>query len=201
MTDESGEDRSPPPGPADGSEPADNDESLRDNTEDADDADADADAVPLPPPRRRRVKALWVLAAGIVLLVVASLLTRVGKGGGSSGSASSPGAVPSPGVNSGASTPSTPSAAADAGIVSCSASGLGYATARVVVTNHGTSVSSYLVTVDFHSPDGRQEISTATTAVERVGPGRRSPPQVANSIEMVHRRYVCSVADVSPYAP
>jgi len=95
----------------------------------------------------------------------------------------------------------TPDATADAEVVSCGTSALGYAAARLAVTNHGAAAMSYLVTVAFRSPDGREKITSATTAIERVPPGRRSATVTANSVDMVSRAFVCRVSSARAYAP
>jgi len=201
--DDADEQESPQPGDSDEAEP--NEPHQGDESNEGESSDKQS-------PRSRR-HVLTFAGITVVTFGVASLLAQVGGSIQPSSTTSGPTTKPSGAAgkasSQAASARASASAAAasaaakpDVGVVSCSTSQLGYAAAQLVVTNHGPATSSYLVTVDFHSPDGRT-ITTATTAVERVLPGRRSTPQLANSIDMITgiSGLRCTIAKATAYAP
>ena len=192
-------------------QPGDSDEAEANEPHEGDESNEGESSDKQSPRSRRHV--LTFAGITVVTFGVASLLTQVGGSIQPSSTTSGPAAKPSGAAgkasSQAASARASASAAAasaaakpDVGVVSCSTSQLGYAAAQLVVANHGPATSSYLVTVDFRSPDGRT-ITTATTAVERVLPGRRSTPQLANSIDMITgiSGLRCSIAKATAYAP
>lgn len=72
----------------------------------------------------------------------------------------------------------------------------GWADAKVVVTNHSSKSSNYVITIAFESKDGKTQIGTGAVIVQNLLPGQSSSPQDANSLQAAPAGgYVCKISD------
>ena len=91
-------------------------------------------------------------------------------------------------------------AAADVTLASCSTDDAGFATSAVVIANHSSKTSNYIVTVTFTTKTG-QQLGTGTAAVNNLVAGQSSTPQEANSLtDAPAGSFTCEVAEVTRYA-
>lgn len=136
-------------------------------------------------PRRAALAATIAATA----MLAAGCKTSTG-GGASTGSTSGATAASSKG----------PAHAEDVAIASCGNDDAGFAAAKVVVTNHSSKASNYIVTIAMESPDGKTQIGTALVSVDNLGPGQASAPQDASSLQTPAGMYVCKVASITRLA-
>jgi hypothetical protein len=95
----------------------------------------------------------------------------------------------------------TTSHASDVAISSCSPNGQGDASASVVVTNHSSKASDYLITIAMNAKGSGQRIGTGTVTLDNLAAGQRSAPLAAESfVTAPNTGYVCQVADVTRFA-
>lgn len=102
---------------------------------------------------------------------------------------------------SASSTSSIPHAE-DIKITACANGGLGGPTATVVVTNHSSKASNYIVTIAFDSADGKTQLGTGDVAVNDLQPGQSSSPQTADSLSTTPgpAGFTCRLTDLTRYA-
>ncbi len=147
-----------------------------------------------------RHKILTGIGALIVIAIVASIASSGGKSG--NGTASPVGA--SSGAPAATSSPKAAGAIAhseDIAISTCAADELGYANSKVVITNHSSKPSNYIVTIAMDTPDGKTQIGTGNAVVNNLAPGQASAAQDANTLMKAPAGgYVCKLASVTRYS-
>ena len=136
----------------------------------------------------RRAALLAALAAAAVL--AAGCKTSTGGGTASTG------------ASSGATVASSnaPAHSEDVAITACTPDAAGFAAAKVVVTNHSSKASNYIINIVMESPDGKTQIGTGLVSVNGLAPGQASSPQDASSLQSVNGPYTCRVGDITRYA-
>ncbi len=88
----------------------------------------------------------------------------------------------------------------DVKITSCAKDAtLGYVSAGVLITNHSSKPSNYLVTVVFESPDGSTQLGTGIAAANDLQPGQKAP-ETAAGLDQVTGKFTCRVSAVTRYA-
>lgn len=87
----------------------------------------------------------------------------------------------------------------DVKITACAKDSLGDISAKVLITNHSSKASNYLVTLAFDSPDGKTQLGTGLAAVNDLQPGQKSPQNVASFVTATGK-FVCRVSSVTRYA-
>jgi len=147
-----------------------------------------------PPPRKRRRKWPYVLGGLLALIVVIGIASS--SGGGKSSSSSSP-AVQS---STGSSGSQPLQHASDVVVTSCVPDSVGFAAAKVVVTNTSSKASNYVITVTFESAGGATQVGTGLATVDGLLPGQKSVPQDVSSLQAAPAGYTCRVTDVTRYA-
>lgn len=92
--------------------------------------------------------------------------------------------------------------AEDIKITGCANGSLGGPTATVVITNHSSKASNYIVTIAFDSPDGKTQLGTGNAAVNDLQPGQSSAPQTADSLSTTPgpAGFTCRLSDLTRYA-
>lgn len=140
-------------------------------------------------------KLRWIILGVVALIVIVSIATN-GGGGGSKGSSTS-----SPVVQSSTGSSSKPlQHAGDVVITSCVPDSVGYAAAKVIVTNTSSKASNYVVTVTFETAGGATQVGTGLATVDGLLPGQKSVPQDVSSLQTAPAGYTCRVTDVTRYA-
>jgi len=150
------------------------------------------------PRRKRRRKWPFVLGGLLALIVIVSIATS-GGGGSKSSSTSSP-AVQSSTSSSGSTGSKPLQHAGDVAVTSCVPDSVGYAAAKVVVTNTSSKASNYAVTVTFETAGGATQVGTGLATVDGLLPGQKSVPQDVSSLQTAPAGYTCRVTDVTRYA-
>lgn len=155
-----------------------------------------------------RHKVLGVAGAVVLIIVIASVAAE--SGSSKKASTTTPASAAAPVATSSAttaapavtSTPkSAPSHAEDVAIAACTPDELGNASAQVVVTNHSSKSSNYLITIAMESKDGKTQVGTGNVVVNNLGPGQASSPQTADSVTPAPPAgYTCRVADITRFA-
>ncbi len=87
----------------------------------------------------------------------------------------------------------------DVTITTCAKDDAGFVDAKVLITNHSSKASNYLVTVAFESPDGTTQLGTGIAAVNDLQPGQKAPED-ANSLQSATGKFTCRVSAVTRYA-
>jgi len=140
-------------------------------------------------------KLRWIILGVVALIVVISIATSSG-GGSKSSSTSSPTVQASTG-----SSGSKPlQHASDVAITSCVPDSIGYAAAKVVVTNTSSKASNYVITVTFEAAGGATQVGTGLASVDGLLPGQKSVPQDVSSLQTAPAGYTCRVTDATRYA-
>ena len=98
------------------------------------------------------------------------------------------------------STSAGPAHSEDVAITACAPDDAGFAAAKVVVTNHSSKASNYIVNIVMESPDGKTQIGTGLVSVNGLAPGQASSPQDASSLQAASGPYNCRVGDITRYA-
>jgi hypothetical protein len=143
-----------------------------------------------------------------VIVLIAVITSAAGGGKGSAGTSA---VAPAAGSKSDASPASgavsssankTHPPAGDVAIASCAPdSDAGWVDAKVVVTNHSSKTSNYLVTIAFTSKDNATQIDTGLVAVNNLAPGQASAPQDAmGTNDAPAAGFACKAAQVERYA-
>ncbi|MGF7233458.1 MAG: hypothetical protein ACQSGP_00650 [Frankia sp.] len=71
----------------------------------------------------------------------------------------------------------------------------------VVVTNHSSKTSDYIITVAMNTTGTGAQLGTGNVAVNNLAPGQSSTPQDANSLTAAPSAgYTCKVARVDRFA-
>jgi len=132
----------------------------------------------------------WVMlaAAGLAAASLAACKTSTGA----SASTSTGGAT--------AKASAGPAHSEDVAITACAPDDAGFAAAKVVVTNHSSKASNYIVNIVMESPDGKTQIGTGLVSVNGLAPGQASSPQDASSLQTANGPYTCRVGDITRYA-
>lgn len=176
-------------------------------------------------PKKPRRKWPWITGAVVVVLIIISAATGGSSNKDSDDTASAapvvnsePSAAPSPSSSSATSSSPTgsPSTQAshksssnskpfqhteDVKITSCAADELGFANAKVVVTNHSSKGSNYVITVAFEAQNGTVQVGTGTAVINDLQPGQSSVEQDANSLEKAPASgFTCRISDATRYA-
>lgn len=152
--------------------------------------DAPPSAPPYGPPpgyklkRKKRFYQRWLfwIPVAIIAIIIASVSATAGGSNSqdtaadstaSTAATSAPSAAPSPGVSNGL---GSHNAAADVTVGKLKAKKItgdvAYYYVPVVVTNHSSKRSDYVVTVALESADGKQQIDTATVLVQNLEAGQ-----------------------------
>lgn len=151
-----------------------------------------------PPPKKKTHKLRWALLGLLALFVVIGIANAAGGGGGGGGGKSS---STTPAVQSSSSSSSKPlQHASDVVVTSCVPDSVGYAAAKVVVTNTSSKASNYAVTVTFETAGGATQVGTGLATVDGLLPGQKSVPQDVSSLQTAPAGYTCRVTDVTRYA-
>lgn len=91
--------------------------------------------------------------------------------------------------------------AEDVAVTDCVADDAGYAASKVVVTNHSSKPSNYIIEIAFESKDGKTQVGTGTVAVNSLTAGPASSPQTANSLTKAPADgYTCKLAQLTRYS-
>ncbi|WP_239405425.1 hypothetical protein [Frankia sp. Cj3] len=159
-----------------------------------------------PPPPKRNGKKITLVGLGVfaVLMAIAATIgSRVNAPTATVAAAPvTPVATSAPGSTA-AQASATPRAlkySEDVTITACAPNDIGYAAAQVVVTNHSSKPSNYLVTIAMESKDGRTQIGTGVVMVSSLAPGQSSPQEADALRDAPAGGYVCRIADITRYA-
>jgi hypothetical protein len=159
-----------------------------------------------PPPPKKKHTGLKVTGAVMGVLIVVGIISSAagGSSGKTSSTASSSTTSPVASHTAGALTNSTNSAhppTADVAVTACSADDLGDVDAKVVVTNHSSKTSNYLITIAMTSRDGATQIDTGNAVVNNLAPGQATAPQDAMGSQTAPAGgFACKVAQVDRYS-
>lgn len=145
-------------------------------------------------------KTAGLAGAGIVLALMAGCgSTSTAKGGSSTSNPPAQGKVTS--------SPSPTASASiahseDVKITSCKAGALGGPSATVVVTNHSSKPSNYIIEISFESADGKTQYGTGNAAVNSLNPGQSSAPQTADALTTTPAPagFACRLSQLTRYA-
>lgn len=87
----------------------------------------------------------------------------------------------------------------DVELVGCEPTDLGYLGSEVRVTNLSSERSNYFVEVAFSTPDGTEQLDTATATVHALKPDQAAT-ETANSYQVeADGGYECEVIDITRY--
>lgn len=161
-------------------------------------------AAPPPAPPKKGSKGKYVLVGVGVLLLLATCGAVVGGSGGTNtpNGVTAQTAAAAAGGQPAGQAPAAPAAvehAEDVQITNCASDAVGWAEADVVVTNHSSKTSNYIINIVFESADGAQQVGTGLVAVNNLNPGQRSE-QTANALKNGIPGMVCKVSDITRYA-
>lgn len=146
-----------------------------------------------PPPKKKSHTTRNVILAVVGVLIVIGIISAAASGG-SSKKAAAP--APSHKTSTGNSNPLQHPE--DVAIASCSNDELGFADAKVVVTNHSSKPSTYAVEVAFESKDGSQQVGTGNAFIDQLAPGQKSVATDASSAQSATAgSYTCKVVDAT----
>lgn len=140
-----------------------------------------------------RHKFLSAGAVIIVIIIIAAVASSGGSGKGKGDTAASTGITTSESAG-------TVSHAEDVKIAKCDADDLGFADSQVVLTNHSSKSSDYIVSIAYETPDGKTQIGTGNVIVNNLGPNQSSSQQDADSLQKATGPYTCRVASVTRVA-
>lgn len=131
----------------------------------------------------------------------AAAVTLVGCGTATPGATGTAGKVTSGATPTASSSSGIPHAE-DVKITGCANSALGGPAATVVVTNHSSKASNYIVTIAFDSADGKTQLGTGEAAVNDLQPGQSSAPQSAQALTQTPAPagFTCRLSDLTRYA-
>lgn len=87
----------------------------------------------------------------------------------------------------------------DVKVTSCTKDALGFMDAKVLITNHSSKASNYIVDVVFETPDGKTQLGTGLAAVNDLQPGQKAP-KLASSFTDADGKFACRVSTVTRYA-
>jgi hypothetical protein len=169
-------------------------------------------------PKKSRRKWPWIAGGVVAIIVIAS--AAAGGSGSSNNSNNSHDTATAPVTsapsNASSSAASKPSTSApkkssdnskpfqhteDVKITSCAADDLGYANAKVVVTNNSSKGSDYIITVAFDAQNGAVQVGTGSALVNDLQPGQSSVEQDANSLQKAPAGgFTCRVSDATRMA-
>lgn len=88
----------------------------------------------------------------------------------------------------------------DVAITACALSGndLEGPSAKLTITNNSSKKSNYIITVAFESPDGSQQLDTATTSVNNLEPDQSSvQAAVSFDSDLRDTPFECRISDVT----
>ena len=156
-----------------------------------------------------RHKILTGIGAVVIIVIVASIAASSGGSKSPSSAANTPPVAVTPAAAS--TQPSSPSPSAspsilhseDVKITGCANSpDTNDPAATVVVTNHSSKASNYIITISFTTADGKTQLGTGDVAVNNLLPGQSSAPQTADSLASTPgpAGFTCQLAQLDRYA-
>lgn len=148
------------------------------------------------------------ILTGIGVLVLLGIIAGIANSGKSGSTATVTPAASSAAASAAATkAPAAPAQpkgiahAEDVAITDCVADDAGYAASKVVVTNHSSKPSNYIIEIAFESKDGKTQVGTGTVAVNSLTAGQVSSPQDANSLAKAPAGgYTCKLAQLTRYS-
>ena len=88
----------------------------------------------------------------------------------------------------------------DVTVSACKADSLGDLQATVVVTNHSTGRSNYIISIAFENSNGSTQLDTTTVLANNLEPGQRTTQQGGSFTKAPSGGFKCRVTEVNRFA-